>query len=131
MPLALALLVLLAGCASQQPPPELVAVDRLVNDRPYMAMTEGPGFWDLPLDRVNCAGYAAWKWALLRLKGLPATIIVFQPDHGQAHAIVKSGDWILDSIGPSPRPWKAPEHGYWETGLEFNARWANAAWRKK
>lgn len=127
----LALLLILSGCASQQPPEQLVRIDRLVNARPYTEMREGFGAWPLPIDGVNCAGYAAWKYAALRLRGYHPVVIIYQPSQGRPHAIVKVDGWMLDSDprnGPSPRPWTAPAHGYWQSGLTFMAKWSGEQW---
>lgn len=120
----------LAGCAQSGPGPVLTAIDSTVNGRPYQAMVEGNS-WPLSLDAVNCAGYAAWKYALLKLNHLPASIIIYQPPSGPAHAFVRSGDWILDSIGPSPRPWKEPPGSYWEADIAFTAAWDGPKWIKR
>lgn len=111
------------------PPAELAAIDRTVNARPYAAMADGGGWWKLPLEAVNCGGYAAWKWAELRLEGRPATIVAwYLRDRRQWHAAVRSGAWLLDSLGPSPRPWRPIPGGWIEYDLAFKATKTRVHW---
>ncbi len=76
--------------------------------------------WDLPLDGYgDCEDYALFKRKLLMEAGLPRQALlmtVVKDEHGEGHAIltVKTdrGDFILDNMRASVRPWDTLPYTY-------------------
>lgn len=116
--LALAAL-LLAGCAA--PPSELAAIDRDINGHMQWRAEALPAGWrGLDCRAGNCTHFAVAKYLELCRRGLPARIVVYwHRERREWHAVVRSGAWVLDSLPPSPRPWRPIPGGWIEHDVTF------------
>ncbi len=85
--------LLIAGCADD---PQRQILDH-VNMRTQREVTYAGGVkWSLG-DRGDCTTFALHNLEALRSRGIAATAWIVWDNLGQAHAVVVSGDQVLDS----------------------------------
>ena len=84
--------------------------------------------WDLPLDGYgDCEDYVLMKRRLLIAEGLPLQallVTIVKDENGEGHAVLTvitdRGDFVLDNMHNSVKPWNALPYRYVKRQSQFD-----------